>query len=145
MYHWFLWTLCAFLRSSWWISSYLVMTLISSVIASFLYSEMQLSRWLNQSLNWSYEVMICLELYCCLIASVTSVSRLIRLNKASQWSDRDLTQIWLRYDSTSFFFFNILFLSQHSFLSSTSCSSTLSSFHVTNTSFSSLAQSLNIT
>ncbi len=50
-------------------------------------------------------------------------------------SDSDLTQIWL----------NILFLSQHSFLSSTSCSSTSSSFHVTNTFLSSLAQSLNIT
>ncbi len=50
-------------------------------------------------------------------------------------SDSDLTQIWL----------NILFLSQHSFLSSTSCSSTSFSFHVTNISLSSLMQSLNIT
>ncbi len=50
-------------------------------------------------------------------------------------SDSDLTQIWL----------NTLLLSQHSFLSSTSCSSTSSSFHVTNTFLSSLAQSLNIT
>ncbi len=50
-------------------------------------------------------------------------------------SDSDLTQIWL----------NILFLFQHSFLSSTSCSSTSSSFHVTNTFLSSLAQFLNIT
>ncbi len=50
-------------------------------------------------------------------------------------SDSDLTQIWL----------NIFLLSQHSFLSSTSCSSTSSFFHVTNTFFSSLTQSLNIT
>ncbi len=50
-------------------------------------------------------------------------------------SDSDLTQIWL----------NTFFLSQHSFLSSTSCLSTSSSFHVTNTFLSSLAQSLNIT
>ncbi len=50
-------------------------------------------------------------------------------------SDSDLTQIWL----------NTLFLSQHSFLLSTSCSFTSSSFHVTNTFLSSLAQSLNIT
>ncbi len=50
-------------------------------------------------------------------------------------SDSDLTQIW----------FNTFFLSQHSFLSSISCSSTSSSFYVTNTFLSSLAQSLNIT
>ena len=50
-------------------------------------------------------------------------------------SDSGLTQIWL----------NTLFLSQHSFLSPTSCSSTSSSFRVTNTFLLSLAQSLNIT
>ena len=50
-------------------------------------------------------------------------------------SDSGLTQIWL----------NTLFLSQHSFLSPTSCSFTSSSFRVTNTFLSSLAQSLNIT
>jgi len=50
-------------------------------------------------------------------------------------SDSDLTQIW----------FNTFFLSQHSFLSSTSCSFTSFSFHVINTFLSSLTQSLNIT
>ena len=67
----------------------------------------------------------------------------------------DLVKIWFRFDSdmtqhsfsfsTLFFFLNTLFLSQHSFLSSTSCSSTSFSFHVINTFLSSLAQSLNIT
>ncbi len=50
-------------------------------------------------------------------------------------SDSDLTQIWL----------NILFLSQHSFSFSTSCSFTSFSFHITNIFLSSLVQSLNIT
>ncbi len=72
---------------------------------------------------------------------VTSVSRLnkaeVLINSHQVWFryDSDMTQIWL----------NTLFLSQHSFLSSTSCSSTSHSSRVTNTFLSGLAQSLNIT
>ncbi len=58
----------------------------------------------------------------------------------------DLVKIWSRFDSNlTQIWLNNLFLSQHFFLSSTSCSSTSSSFHVTNTFLSSLAQFLNIT
>ncbi len=67
-----------------------------------------------------------------------------RLNKTEALIN--LHQVWLRYDSDmTQIWLNTLFLSQHSFLSSTSCSSTSHSFHVTNTFLSSLAQSLNIT
>ena len=75
------------------------------------------------------------------IWSVTSISR---LNKTEALINSH--QVWLRYDSDmTQIWLNTLFLSQHSFLLSTSCSSTSHSFRVTNTFLSGLAQSLNIT
>ena len=76
-------------------------------------------------------------------------NKLFKLLRAYQdWLELvdDLVEIWSRSGSgLTQIWLNTLFLPQHSFLSSTSCSSTSSSFRVTNTSLSSLAQSLNIT
>ena len=72
----------------------------------------------------------------------------VMLRAYQDWLElvNDLVEIWSRSDSgLTQIWLNILFLFQHSFLSSTSCSFTSFSFHVTNTFLSSLAQSLNIT
>ncbi len=135
---WYLWSYCLYMQDDWFIWLFMTEFVDNNAISS---SIEQSAFFLNKSFHshMSFDLNS--------IEHEITQARIL-LQAYQDWLElvNDLVKIWSRSDSNlTQIWFNTLFLSQHSFLSSTSYSFTSSSFRVTNTSLSSLAQSLNIT